>query len=565
VFALAARFRLIVLTTILALSAGWFSPSLTGAPIARAGDTTRQPIAVVSVAGVDRVLEDLDYVFESVGRKDQATFIKGFLVNLNDLKGIDRTRPLGALVYLPPRLEGEPDVVGFIPVSRIGDLQVTLRISNQISLEHVSGEDRYELRTPDTTLPVRLAGGYAFFAKQSSLLDGELPDVAALTSPLAKQYDVALSLSRDGLPAAAIDRALDKIQADADRELARKENEGEAEFQLRTRVARAVFDLAEDLVSDGKSLVVGANLSSTGRHAELEALLTVAASSPLAAYLKGTAASGSTFAAQTAEPNPLTMTSTWTLLPEGTDIATEVLRLAQREVGKQFQVDLETAVDHPVRRLFDALQATARQGQVDSFVQFIGEPPGKFVLVSGTRVAQADAVARAIEDILPHVRKSPDVKDLQMNVATIGGVTLHRVVGQKMRKQDVQLYGDDAGLYIGAGESALWMALGGADAIGVLQEVIPRVAARRTAAADAPPAFRAVLHLTSWLGMIGAESSANERQFAAAARQAFTDPDADTLRLELVPGMNGLRLRVRFDEGYIRLVGLALSEHMRQR
>jgi hypothetical protein len=133
-----------------------------------------------------------------------------------------------------------------------------------------------------------------------------------------------------------------------------------------------------------------------------------------------------------------------------------------------------------------------------------------------------------------------------------------------MRKQDVQLYGEDAALYFGAGGSALWMALGGPDTIGVLQEVIPRVAARGTTAA-APPAFRAVLHLTSWLGMIGAESSANERQFATAARQAFTDPDADALRLELVPGANGLQMRVRFDEGYIRLVGLALSDRMRQR
>lgn len=525
----------------------------------------RQPVAVVCAAGVDRILDDIDYVFDSVGQTERAATIRGFVLNLNDLKGIDRTKPLGALLYLPEGGQGQPDVVGFVPVTRIGDLQVTLRISNQTSLEPGSDEGNYELRTPDNTIPVRLEGGYAFFAKERRLLEGPLPDVAALTAPLAGKYDVAVSLSRDGVPAAAVDQVLAALHQGTDKELDRKPNEGKAEFQLRTRLVRAVVEVAELVLADGRALTLGANLSSESRTAEVEALLTVAPRGRLAGMLQGSAASQSMFAAQFAEPQPLTISSAWTLSPDGGRIVTQVLELARREVGKQLKEDLESKTEHPVRRLLDALDATAHEGQVDSFLQLVGEPPAKFVLVGGAKVAQAEVIAKALEDILPHVRQSRDVKDLQMNAATLGGVKLHRIVGTTLRKQDRQLYGDDAAFYIGAGNGAIWIAVGGSDTTRVLEDVLTRTASPGGPPPSQPiPALQADLRLTSWLGMVGSEASEQARQFAAAARRAFSNPDADALRMQVIPGGEGLRLAVHLDEGYIRLLGLTLTEKMRK-
>jgi hypothetical protein len=155
-------------------------------------------------------------------------------------------------------------------------------------------------------------------------------------------------------------------------------------------------------------------------------------------------------------------------------------------------------------------------------------------------------------------------------VATVGGVTLHRIVGKKVRKQDERLYGADAALYIGAGGPkacpALWLAVGGKNTPERVGEVLARVSQEAPDGdASAPvPAAQLVLHLSSWIGLAGTGGNEREQRFVEAARLAFDNPDEDTLRIELVPVGNVVRLRMTLDEGYVRLFALALADRLRQ-
>src|SRR5690606_40130513 len=58
------------------------------------------PVAVLNVASVDRVLEDIDYLFGSVKRDDMREVIEGLLGNLGDLQGLDRGKPFGVMLFL---------------------------------------------------------------------------------------------------------------------------------------------------------------------------------------------------------------------------------------------------------------------------------------------------------------------------------------------------------------------------------------------------------------------------------------------------------------------------------
>ena len=86
------------------------------------------PVAVVNVAGVDRLLDDTDYLFGSIGRSDMKEVINGLLGNLGDLRGLDRTKPFGAMIYLKPGVVPQPGVIAYVPVTDIAALSRTVEM-----------------------------------------------------------------------------------------------------------------------------------------------------------------------------------------------------------------------------------------------------------------------------------------------------------------------------------------------------------------------------------------------------------------------------------------------------
>ncbi|NOX54947.1 MAG: hypothetical protein GXP27_11035 [Planctomycetes bacterium] len=65
--------------------------------------------------------------------------------------------------------------------------------------------------------------------------------------------------------------------------------------------------------------------------------------------------------------------------------------------------------------------------------------------------------------------------------------------------------------------------------------------------------------MTDWV-----QNADPERPFGRIGRQAF-QPDADALRVELQPTDDGARLRVEFEEGFLKLIGLLLTQRLEQR
>ena len=61
-----------------------------------------KPFFVLNVAGVDRLLSDIDFVSKTVGRPQWALAIRALLALTGELKGIDRTRPFGTMAFIDP-------------------------------------------------------------------------------------------------------------------------------------------------------------------------------------------------------------------------------------------------------------------------------------------------------------------------------------------------------------------------------------------------------------------------------------------------------------------------------
>ena len=524
------------------------------------------PAAVFCAADLDRVLGHLDYLLRLGNAESRMQQLRGILTGLNDLQGIDRSRPVGLLLFPPSAGGGDPDAIAFVPVSSMDDLQVSLKISNQVSLVPLEEDGRWELRGPDNSVPIRVQEGYAFVTQKRELLEGPLPDVAALTASITDRYDLGIVVLRAGLPQPALDAAIAKLHADSERDRERRSDEADAEYALRTRISRSLEQLIEFGLTDFEQVSLGLTISEDERQAELEARLDMRSGGRFAGYLQSLAASRSQFA--TADPDlaALSASSAWILSGEGAGIASQLLKQVREQVGRQLQLDLTAAAsaEHPVRRVLDALDATVAAGRMDGIVTFAGDRPGGMVLVGAAHLEHSTQVAQAVEQILPYVAQSPDVTALELNAFEAAGVMVHRIVPAKVRKQDELLYGPDAALHIGIGRDAIWVALGGAEAPRVLTEFIEAStqAADDSSATGAPPLLALDVHLSTWIGLAGSGGTGEQRGFIETARIAFADPDQDGLRAVLTPSDNGLRLAVQVDEGYLRLLGLALAHRL---
>jgi hypothetical protein len=122
------------------------------------------------------------------------------------------------------------------------------------------------------------------------------------------------------------------------------------------------------------------------------------------------------------------------------------------------------------------------------------------------------------------------------------------------------MFGEESALYFGTDNQALWFTVGGDDAIPTLRAAIDRI----TAGNDAGPRrgelapFQVIVNLTEWININQSDRDQPGR-FAELALQAFEADGSDIARLDARTLKNGFRVRVQVENGFLRLLGLAIA------
>ncbi len=67
------------------------------------------PFAVINISSVDRLFKDTEFMFRSINRPDVYEFFLSLVAGrANDLKGIDRSKPMGVMLFLEPGFPPKP-------------------------------------------------------------------------------------------------------------------------------------------------------------------------------------------------------------------------------------------------------------------------------------------------------------------------------------------------------------------------------------------------------------------------------------------------------------------------
>ncbi len=535
-----------------------------------------EPFAVIAVASLNRMLEDADALAEAVGQPNYAKFLRGFLSGMNDLRGFDRDRPLGSLMYFQPDDPDEVMPTFFFPTTDIEELLKTVRFGDSLRLKRDMTTGELTLQTEDDKLPVLIEHGYAFLSKERSVLDSEQTtlDPTALLGDSLDSYDLFVMLRRAGISQSLFDQAQRDIQADADEDLLRKPDESDVDFELRCDISRHVFGLVSSAVDEWQATSAGLNFAADTGHLNLDVEVEVEQAGEWNQLLSELEGQGTRFQRIIDEPAPLTVATSFAL-PSG---AQEVIQRLLTSIRESVEGELHQ-VDDPVREavfgLIDAVEQTVGNGSVDVYGQLVAQADNQFVLTGGIAIDSADAVADGLQQVLPFVVEAKEIREVELNVATAHGIAIHQLRPTKVRHRDRRLYGEDAAIYLAAGRGVFWIAVGDEQAIPALESAIERVSESTEEAVieqqsseftstdgSTQPLLSVVINLSQWTGFVESQEGRKTAKLASLAREAFSDSTGDTARLVVHTTPTGLKVRVDFAEGYTRLLGLFISRRI---
>ncbi len=535
-----------------------------------AEDAPAHPVVTVCVASVDRIMDHIGYVFGEVERPETMDFIGAGLANFRDLEGLDRTKPGGLMIFVSEGLIPLPIPVGFLPVKDIGELGQTFGTMGA-QLKAVPGEeDRYELipRRGPTSFVV-IQGDYAFIGQNEESINRTFALPEEFAGPLANRYDICASANLRKTPKAVRDLILMTIKNSAQASMQRRDDEPEAVYNLRRSQAEGNLHFVENVLRDGEELTLGFKVDQTAKNASLELVVKATPGSSFAKELKDGIAKPSYFASAIDESIPLSGSISVMLDKPGRKTLLDLFNLGEQESNRGLAgLDKDTAVEdipglQSTQDLFDALRETIKEGHLDGFVQFFGEPGEKFVIVGGVKVMNAGAFGSGLSDVLEQASRTDANMDVELGVDSYGDIVFHRLSSKNRDRGDKRMFGEESALYFGTDNQALWFCVGGDAAIPTLRSAIDRVAAGEDTGlrrGELAP-FQVIVNLTEWI-QINQSDRETPGRFAALALEAFEADGSDIIRADARSLKNGFRVRIQVENGFLRLLGLAISRRI---
>lgn len=524
----------------------------TGAPLlAQEADEpppSDPPVMVLAAASFERLMSGMDIAFDSAGRPEMSDTVGGMLGRANDLKGFNRDRPVGLMIFLNGLV---PDVVGFVPVTQIEDLIKTVELGPVKSVK--KSDTRYELAGRNDTLFVEIVGNYAFAANNETVLERKFPDPTRLTARQTNNYDISFTINLRGIPKSSRQLFLGVLRSRADADLQRRDNEPEGAYDVRRAAGENNLRFVEELVTQGDELTFGWAVATANRQGVLEIVLQGTPGSELSQSLNELAGKRSHFASSIANGSPLTFSMSWNLDKSGRKTLVKMLEGMQKQMGLDIartQPNIAAATKTPTEDLFRVLTQTATAGHVDSLVQVVGNPTEKFALVGGVKLADATAFSSALSQVVTQLKDNPEMATIQLNSAVHRGVALHRFEAKEISDEETSRYGGRPSVYVGSGEGVFWFSVGADNGLPALKRLMDDTAKPvPTGVTTAPLTF--VANFGQLIDFMSANKEGDDGlQFV---RRTFQS-GGDALKVEVRPVENGARMRAEFNEAFLKLI-----------
>lgn len=417
------------------------------------------PVVVVSITKLDRLMGDLSYMAGVLGQEQVAGMAQGAIMGFTS--GIDRSRPIGIMGKL---VDGAPAAIVFLPSS---DIKRFLRVLEaQTGPADELDDGTLVIALGASLIYIRQQGDWAYAAQSPEMLEGLPEDPLPWLAGMDTAYDIGVRLNIQALPEDQREMVVSQIREGFESAMqAQPSDQAEQILQAGTQS----IEQLEMVINETDVLQFGLAIEPANKQFKIEFAMTGAAGTELAEVYDGTKSIPSKFASVVQPTLAAYFHGASSLSPKGV----EQNKASIAQVTDTFSSSLES-IDglsetdrEELERFFDRLieigEDTLSEGKSD-VGGMISLEDNQLNAVAGIFVSDGEKVANLAKDLAKKVENAGAGSELRFtfDASNYQGVVLHYVevdipAGQE---QPRQIFGDTLRLTIGTGSDAVYLALG---------------------------------------------------------------------------------------------------------
>lgn len=506
-----------------------------------------KPVAVLSVAGADRLMEDFAYVTRTAERAEVGTYLQ--LVSASFLEQFDGARPAGVLITIEA---DEPKGVGFLPVPEGDKLLALFREKLGADVDDLgSGIRKLEM---GKGVYLKQQGPWLYFTDHPRHLNQLPSDPVAMLDGLQDQYDVALRFYVRNIPSGMKDVADYLFQSRVDADFAAQlSRDPDADEVLAEALRDKTKAWGSTLIRDSDQITLGWTIDGVTRRTYMD--------------LRVQAREGSSLDRQFASLSGSESNFTGFFLPEAAAAFQSSLRVsdeAERQIswlihylrdkameGIDQDPQAPEALKPIISTTLDVVERTVREGKTD-LGGTLRLAPRSFQFVGGVRVADGRALAQAFQELFELARHEPNVPEIDFYARKLGSLDLHtlRLPIAEQDKDARKLLGEHVDIAIATGAEQVYFALGeGSEQL--LASIVERSRQRGPQSVPSAQLRVALKPVLAFLASI--ETGSEKRQTLAEAMDNTQGGDQIQLTVQHID--HGIGARLEVEDGVLQLLG----------
>ena len=512
----------------------------------RAADTAK-PVAVLSIASIDHLLNDFAYLTRVGGRSDVGGAIQ--MAGANFVQDLDRTKPLGLLITIE---KDEPKGVAFLAVPDLAKLLRVVREKLGADVEDAGGG--VQKLDMGKGVYFRQQGEWLFVSDQARHLTQLPADPVALLDGLDKQYSIAARVHVQNIPVGLRDLGLFQLHAQIDQDMQNaKLDDPELDGPFLDLLKQGFKQAANALVQQSDQITLGWGIDVQQRHTFVDLHLTAVAGSSFAHLATGLANGQSELTGFEVQNAAVTLMGATQLAVDDTHALSVLVDYIRKKASKGIEQDPQApaALKGIVEQILQVVDKTVREGKT-GFGASVVLAPKSFNFVAGLRVSDGKLLATAFQELFELAGQQPSVPDVKFFADKHGDIDFHRfTVPIAERDADARkVLGDKLDVVIGTGPQCLYFAFGdSSDAL--LKQVVDASQANGSQAVPPARLHVSVRPLAAFLASLD-EANEKPRRMAEAMEAAS---GGDVISVGISPLPNGLGCRLLLEEGVLEMLG----------
>ena len=519
-----------------------------------------KPILTVSLAGYQRIMDDLAFVGKLSDSPDLAKNLEGmigFFTQGQGLAGLDKTKPWG----LAASTDGLSfQLLAFIPVN---DLKKLLDSLSGFLGDADQENGIYKLQPPGLPIPlyIKEQNGFAFISQDSAGLTNLPKDPVKLLAGLDKEYDIAVRLGVQNIPEVFRQLAIDQIKMGVEGSLEQQPGETDEQYEQRSKMTQQQMDTLVTTLNELDELTLGFSIDESARKTFLDLSMTAAEGTKTAKQMIALPAPPSKFAGFLLPDAVATMHINSKADPENTDQSLAMLGSMRAQVLSQIDNEeslgsdqVRSTVKDVVNQVLDVLQDTVKQGVFNGGAVVVGSGP--FTLVGGGLVSDGSRLEGVVKKLADLAKSEPDFpKDaLKLNADKHKGIVFHTLTVDVPDDNDnsemiERLIGEKATFTVAFGKQSAFIAVGD-KGIETIKKVIDK--SEGVTETTSKP-FELTVSLTPIIKFLSEDEDANP--ILASIAGGLKESGKDKIQLTAQPIKNGYLYRLEAEEGILKVIG----------